>query len=92
MKKILFLLVIILLLEFQFIKSFSTIGCEKGSGKIIQQDRELAEFKTVSIELPGNIFIAQGDAESVKIESDDNMMKAVYSKYYSDGLHIGSEK
>jgi len=47
---------------------------EPGSGNVITQTREVTAFHAIELDYPANVFIKQGDTESVKIEAEDNLM------------------
>jgi hypothetical protein len=45
-----------------------------GSGNVISQTREISGFDSIKVEYPAQIFISQGNAESIKIEAEDNIL------------------
>ena len=73
-----------------------------GSGNIITQEREVGGFEAVAVDFPGQVFISQGEAESVKVKGDDNLLPALKSEikngtlriYYAsdDGKHVNPSK
>lgn len=53
------------------------ISSVRGSGNIISEDRAVSEFNKVSVLGSGNLFIEQGDEESLTIEAKDNMFPLI---------------
>ena len=66
--------------------------CERGSGNILSESRDLKNFSKVVLEGSGKIFITQGSPEQVKIETDDNILPLVLTQVKSSTLYIGSKK
>ena len=46
----------------------------RGSGKIETQTLDLSDFNSVSLENSGDVYIEQGQSESVTVEADDNIL------------------
>jgi len=59
-----------------------------GSGKIITQTREVQDFLSISIAVPAEVLIQQGQAEAVKIEADDNLLPQLTSDVENGTLII----
>lgn len=71
------------------------VGCvpgKSGSGKIIEENRKVENFKIISISTPGNIYINQGDKESLKIVTDDNLLQYIKTEVNNNHLKIESEE
>ena len=49
----------------------------QGNGNVTRQAREVANFTGLGLGLPGNVEVRIGNAESVTIESDDNILPLV---------------
>lgn len=49
-------------------------GGVAGSGKIQTETRDLGEFNSISIEYPAEVTILPGEANSVTLEADDNLL------------------
>ena len=60
-------------------------GGVSGSGKIESQTREVQDFLAVSINYPAEVLIQQGKVESVKLETDDNLLPQL-STEVEDGI------
>ena len=49
-------------------------GGVAGSRNVISQTRQLGDFTTVTVDYPANVTIQQGQAASVTIQAEDNLM------------------
>ncbi len=47
----------------------------EGSGTVVTEDRDVADFERVALAAEGTIVIRQGDEISLEIETDDNLME-----------------
>lgn len=66
-------------------------GGVQGSGNIESQTREVQDFLAVSINYPAEVVIQQGNVESVKLETDDNLLPQI-STTVDDGVLIIENK
>lgn len=64
----------------------------KGSGKTITERRSVSDFKKVNLQGVGNIFITQGNDESLIIEADDNLVPLIETDVLDGVLNIRFEK
>jgi Putative auto-transporter adhesin, head GIN domain len=75
---------------------------ELGSGNVVSATREVSDFLAVKIDYPAQVFISQGNTESVKIEAEDNLLPGLKAEvtngqlriYYQaqDGKHVNPTK
>jgi hypothetical protein len=64
---------------------FSIPGCSlivngqsvTGSGTIIEEQRDVSEFKRVHLKGSGKVFLRQADTQTLKIKTDDNIMPLI---------------
>jgi hypothetical protein len=56
---------------------------------VVQERREVANFDEVIVELPGEIFLQQGDVEELVIEADSEFLPKVKSAVNGGRLEIG---
>ncbi len=49
-------------------------GAVRGSGNLETENRDLSAFSSINIRYPADILIQQGEAESVSITADDNLL------------------
>ena len=72
--------------------SYTSILGTKGSGKVIENKREVGKFNNVVLKGSGDIQISQGDVYSVSIETDDNIMDLIKTETNQTSLIIYSEE
>jgi hypothetical protein len=75
-----------------FSACYSTaFGTIHGSGKLVQNERNLGDFTGVEIASSANVYIRQGDKTSVKIEGDDNIVPDVTTDVRNGTLVISNK-
>lgn len=60
----------------------------KGSGKVLQEQREVTSFEGINVNNAIHVFLSQGNEESVKVEADDNIVPYIQTKVKDWILHI----
>jgi len=63
-------------------------GSIPGSGKIETVTRDAGGFSAIRLEYPAEIIIQQGEAESVQITADDNLLPQLSTNVNGDTLNI----
>ncbi len=63
-----------------------------GNGNVVKQNREVSSFNSVNASGVFNIHLAQGDAESLVIETDENLMSYLETKVEDSTLYIDVKK
>jgi len=61
---------------------------ERGSGNVISQTRAVSGFDAVSVAYPAQVLIKQGNAESLKIEAEDNLLPNLKTQVKNGTLEI----
>jgi hypothetical protein len=61
----------------------------QGSGKIVAQSVDVSNFDSVALEGSGNVYIEQGDSESLTIETDDNILPLLETRVSGHELILG---
>jgi hypothetical protein len=61
----------------------------RGSGDLTAEEREVSGFSRISITGFGDVVLAQGDTESLTVETDDNLMQYVETRVSGRTLTIG---
>ena len=61
---------------------------ERGSGNVIMQTREVSSFDAVNVTYPAQVLIKQGNAESLKIEAEDNLLPNLKTQVKDKTLEI----
>jgi hypothetical protein len=60
----------------------------KGSGKIVNEERHLSEFKTIKLKGVGRVVLTQGRPHTINIETDDNIMPLIETEIQNEQLVI----
>ena len=89
-KNIIFLVLITCLISTILAANVScNISLVRGSGNVISEDRAVSGFSKVSVSGSGNLFIEQGDEESLTIEAEDNILPLIITEVSGNTLKIG---
>ena len=74
----------------------SMISCDEdsylGSGDMITETRNLAEFSEIKTEGIFKVYIEQGDVQEVQVVADDNIVHRLKTRVIGDKLNIFLEK
>jgi hypothetical protein len=62
-----------------------------GSGKIVEEARDVHSFSQVVFSAPGELTIKQNGHEGLVIEADDNLLQYIYTSIQSGILYISVE-
>ena len=89
-KNIIFLVLITCLISTLLLANVScNISLVSGSGNVISEDRAVSGFSKVSVSGSGNLFLEQGDEESLTIEAEDNILPLIITEVSGNTLKIG---
>ncbi|HET9589647.1 MAG TPA: DUF2807 domain-containing protein [Anaerolineales bacterium] len=61
---------------------------ERGSGNVVTEMREVQDFRTIEVDYPAQVFIRQGNAESLEIEAEDNLLPGLRTEVRNGTLDI----
>ena len=61
----------------------------RGSGKLVTESRSVSNFDRVSLSGSGEVIITQSGAESLTVETDDNVIKYVTTEVRGGTLYLG---
>lgn len=64
----------------------------RGSGKIVEESRDVSAFDSISIDYPATVTITQGNAESFKVKADDDFLPGLRTEVKSGELRIYYKK
>ncbi|WP_321306707.1 head GIN domain-containing protein [Marinifilum fragile] len=64
---------------------------EKGNGNVKKQDREIGSFSAISSSSGIDVYLRQGDKESVTVEADENLLDLIVTRIKGDELIIKTE-
>jgi len=91
MTKFRWILVMMLVLAFTLHASWFT--SLKGSGRIVTDERKISpDFSGVAVANHGDLYVKIGDAVSLTLEGDDNILPRIVTRVEGDTLVIRTEK
>ncbi len=75
--------------------ALSVSGClvvrtVRGSGDLVEETRQVSDFTGVELASLGNLSIAVGETESLRIEAEDNLLKYIETEVRDGELRIAS--
>jgi len=95
MKKVKFfhlIIILSLMMCFSGCKSFNTeTNAIRGSGELTSSSQKTNMFNRISIGIPSNVFILQGDENSLVIEGDENIISLIKADSRDSTLFIHYE-
>ncbi len=65
---------------------------ERGSGRVITENRDVQDFKTIQISYPAQVTIRQGETESLTIQAEDNVAQAIHTQVLNGVLVIDNTR
>jgi hypothetical protein len=70
------------------IVSLGTAGQLRGSGNVTTEQRQVGAFRAIDVSGVGEVVVTQGDADSLTVETDDNLQGVVLSEVRDNTLHL----
>jgi hypothetical protein len=70
------------------------VGCGpmlEGSGNVTTETRQVRNFDQVELQGIGELYVTQGDEESLRIEAEDNLIPYITTEVHGKTLEIGFE-
>lgn len=67
------------------------VGVVRGSGKVVTETREVSDFDRVEVHGGGDLYLVQGESESLEIEAEDNIMPYLTSRVVNHTLILEYE-
>ena len=61
---------------------------ERGSGNVVTTTRDVQDFLAIEVDYPAQVFIKQGETESVEIEAEDNLLPGLKTEVRNGTLDI----
>lgn len=71
----------------------ASVGCGvgvKGSGVVKSELREVADFKSISSDIVGEVLVKMGESQSVEVTFDDNLLPMVSTEAVDGELRIST--
>lgn len=59
-----------------------------GSGKLVTETRDVADFTGIELSYPARVTVTQGESTSVKVEAEDNIQPGLQTRVRNDKLEI----
>jgi len=72
--------------------AFYEANSVKGSGNVVSQDFDLTGFESITVSNGADLILTQGEAYSVIIEAEDNILELLEVEVGERGLNIGLEE
>ena len=63
---------------------------ERGSGRVVTQNRDARDFDSIHLDYPANVLVRQGTTESLMVEAEDNIAAAIRTQVVNHVLEIDS--
>jgi hypothetical protein len=63
-------------------------GSVRGSGVIVSQTRQVADFNSIEVNFPVELTVQQGDATSLTVEAEDNILPQLATRVSGNTLYI----
>jgi hypothetical protein len=79
---------ITLLVVVLFSGCIRTPFCETGYGEITTEQRFLNDFNKIDLNISGNVYISQGDTQSVVISAQQNIINTIETNVMNNELEI----
>ncbi len=87
-----FSIVISIALSLFFVNTSFAQNNIKGNGNVIKQERTISSFNEIIVKGVYSIYLAQGDTESVTVETDENLQEVITVKNQGNALVLGWKK
>ncbi len=66
------------------------LDCIQGSGNVVSKTMDVDEFHSVSIEGQGNLYITQGEEQSLRIDAEDNILEVMETEVSGGKLTVST--
>jgi hypothetical protein len=63
-----------------------------GDGKVVSQTRDVVQFTGIKVGSGIDVFLTQGDVQSVEVEADENLQEWIRTEVEGNVLHIYTDK
>jgi hypothetical protein len=63
-----------------------------GNGNVVKQKRDVAEFSGIKVGSGIDVFLTQGDVQSLEVEADENLQDWIRTEVTGSVLHIYTDK
>ncbi len=63
----------------------------KGNGNVTTQERQVSEFNAIDVSCAIHLYISQGETQSVKVETDENLQNKIVTKVNDGTLRLSCD-
>ena len=71
--------------------TYSGVKAQKGNGNVTVQERQVASFDAIKVGCAIQVFLSQGEQQSVKVETDENLQSRITTKVTNGTLNLNCE-
>jgi hypothetical protein len=86
------LLTVLVFLPVSCVINFDPIDSISGDGNVLKQTRDIPEFSGVKVGSGIDVFLTQGEPQSVVVEADENLQKWIRTEINGEVLRIFTDK
>jgi len=87
-----FTLSAIILLAASCVINLDPMDSISGDGKVVKETRDVSEFSGIKVGSGIDVFLTQGEPQSVVVEADENLLEWIRTEVNGDVLHIFTDK
>jgi hypothetical protein len=62
-----------------------------GNNKVVTEERNAGHFTSIRVSSGIDVYLKQGDKESIKVEADENIQEYILTEIRNDVLHVYTE-
>lgn len=72
--------------------AFTSVKAQtRGNGDVTTQERQVSSFDAINVGCAIHLYISQGDKQSVKVETDENLQSKIVTKVNNGTLHLSCD-
>ena len=72
--------------------TYSSVKAQtKGNGNVTSQERQVSSFDAIQVGCAIHLILSQGDNQSVKVETDENLQNRITTKVTNGTLHLNCD-
>jgi hypothetical protein len=63
----------------------------RGNGNVTTQERQVSDFNAINVGCAIHLYVSQGDQQSVKVKTDENIQNKIITKVNNGMLHLSCD-
>ena len=91
MKKLSSITAVILILSFIITCQAQSRKTVHGNNKVVTKDREAGSFSGIKVSTGIDVYLKQGNNQSIRVEADENLHEYILTEIEGDVLHVYTE-